>query len=378
MSKTLLPPGCYDVLPPAARLESELTYRLLGVFEAHGYEQVAPPMLEYTDSLLAGRGAALSQQILRVMDPASQRVMGFRTDMTLQIGRIATHRLGHAPRPLRLSYAGTILRNHPDALNMERQLRQAGIELIGANSPQADAEVIVMAMAALKAIGIPKITIDLNMPPLIGAILADAPLDNEELQDVFHALAHKDSTTLASFDVPACALLTQLMHTSGTAEDALAGLKALQLPEAARAMMDEMETVIALISPHSGADVTLTIDVTERGGFDYYSGISFACFATGAASELGRGGRYLAGMGATQESAVGCSFYADTLRDLLPAQQPRPRAYIAEGVNAGALDELHRQGYITIRALPDEADAQTAAKRLGCDYIYQKGTLEKL
>ncbi|MDE3061073.1 MAG: ATP phosphoribosyltransferase regulatory subunit, partial [Pseudomonadota bacterium] len=95
MPKPLLPTGCYDLLPPYARQESELSQALLSVFESFGYEQVSPPLLEYSDSLLAGRGQALSPQIFRVMDPGAHKVMGIRPDITLQIARIAMSRLSH-------------------------------------------------------------------------------------------------------------------------------------------------------------------------------------------------------------------------------------------------------------------------------------------
>lgn len=376
-NKTLLPPGCYDILPPRARLETHLTGKLMQTFEAYGYGQVAPPMLEYTDSLLAGRGAGLSPQILRVMDPGSQRVMGFRADMTLQVARIASHRLSDAPRPLRLSYSGTILRMQPEALQTERQLRQAGIELIGRHDASADAEVILVAAKALRNAGLSQLTIDFNMPPLIGAILASSSLDNDELQEVFNALAHKDSTSLSRFDIPECQLLVQLLHTAGNAEDALQGLKSLPLPDAAKSLLADLEQVITLLTPQLSGDVVLTVDVTERIGFDYYSGLGFAFFAPKARVELGRGGRYLIGSGGKSETAVGCTFYTDSLRGVAELPPEPARVYISEGVRAKGVDALIADGYNAIFATP-EADAKAEASRLDCTHIYTNGKLNKL
>src|ERR1700733_5683721 len=180
MTKTLLPAGCYDLLPPQARQESELSSALLSVFEGFGYEQVSPPLLEYSESLLAGRGAALSPQIFRLMDTGAHKVMGLRADITLQIARIAVSRLAHAPRPLRLCYNGLILRMQGEGLKDDRQLRQAGIELIGAASPEADAEVILVAAEALKKAGITQLSIDLNLPGIVGNLLATEKLDNAQ------------------------------------------------------------------------------------------------------------------------------------------------------------------------------------------------------
>ena len=107
----------------------------MDVFAAHGYQRVKPPLLEFEDSLLAGSGAAVAEQTFRLMDPDSQRMMGLRADTTPQVARIATTRLADAPRPLRLSYAGQCLRVRGTQLAPDRQIAQAGIELIGHDSP---------------------------------------------------------------------------------------------------------------------------------------------------------------------------------------------------------------------------------------------------
>jgi ATP phosphoribosyltransferase regulatory subunit len=141
----LLPAGLRDLLPPEAETEASAVEALMTVFAAHGYQRVKPPLLEFEDSLLTGSGVAVSDQTFRLMDPDSQRMMGLRADTTPQVARIATTRLGGAPRPLRLSYAGQCLRVRGSQLAPDRQVAQAGVELIGHDSPQADAEAIVVA-----------------------------------------------------------------------------------------------------------------------------------------------------------------------------------------------------------------------------------------
>src|SRR5487761_2780663 len=99
----LLPAGLRDLLPPGAETEASAVEALMTVFAAHGYQRIRPPLLEFEDSLLAGSGAAVADQTFRLMDPDSQRIMGLRADTTPQVVRIPTPRLGHVPRPLRLS-----------------------------------------------------------------------------------------------------------------------------------------------------------------------------------------------------------------------------------------------------------------------------------
>src|SRR5581483_2401006 len=145
----LLPAGLYDRLPPEAETEAAVTGRLMQVLTSHGYERVKPPLVEFEESLLAGAGAAMASDTFRTMDPASHRMIGVRADMTPQVARIAAARLGRRPRPLRLSYAGQVLRVRGTELRPERQFGQVGAELIGAAGPEADVEVIAVAGEAL-------------------------------------------------------------------------------------------------------------------------------------------------------------------------------------------------------------------------------------
>ncbi len=162
----LLPAGLADTLPPEAEREAAVVEAMMEAFATHGYERVKPPLLEFEDSLLAGSGAAVAEQTFRLMDPVSQRMMGLRADTTPQVARIAATRLARVPRPLRLCYAGQVLRVRGTQLAPERQLPQAGVELIGAASAAADAEVAVVAVEALAAVGLRGVSLDITLPTM--------------------------------------------------------------------------------------------------------------------------------------------------------------------------------------------------------------------
>ena len=108
--KTLLPSGFQDVLPPEAAIDAKIIAKLLANFELWGYEHVKPPLMEFEKTLLSGKGKDLTKYTFRVTDPESGKMMGIRSDMTLQVARMAASRMGKAPRPLRLSYGGQVLR----------------------------------------------------------------------------------------------------------------------------------------------------------------------------------------------------------------------------------------------------------------------------
>ncbi|MDX1975834.1 MAG: ATP phosphoribosyltransferase regulatory subunit [Rickettsiales bacterium] len=366
-NKTLLPSGCYDLLPPYARQESTISQTLLSVYESFGYEQVSPPLLEYSENLLAGRGAALSSQIFRVMDPGAHKVMGIRADITLQIARIADGRLSHAPRPLRLCYNGLILRMQGEQLKGDRQLRQAGIELIGPNTSEADAEVILVAANALKKVGIKQLSIDLNLPGIVSSLLAAEKLESDVLQKLLEAIAHKDISTIRTINFMYRESLIGLLQSAGPAKQALEAIQRLDLPESARKQCHNLIDVIHLIEQMGEKEWNLTIDVTESRGLDYHSGISFSIFVPGAACEVGRGGRYKV----DDTDATGFTLYVETLRSLLPEPTANKRVFIKEGIGAGVADKLRAEGYVVIFALSEYGREDDEAKRLQCDYVFE-------
>ncbi len=380
MSKPLLPAGCYDLLPPYARQQSEIAGILLRTFESFGYEQVSPPLLEYSENLLAGRGTALSSQIFRVMDPGAHKVMGLRADITLQIARIASTRMVNTPRPLRVCYNGLILRMQGEQLRGDRQLRQAGIELIGVSSAEADAEVIRVAAEALHAVGVKDLSIDLNLPGIVSALLASDKLDNEQLTDLMEAIAHKDIPTIRTFHFIYKDSLIELLQCAGPAEKALDIISRLDLPEKARKQCDDLTQVVSILRSSGKKEWVVTIDATEVRGLNYHSGISFSLFVPGSSCEVGRGGRYLI-EGKTQETdleATGFTLYVETLAGILPQLQAQKRVFISSQKDEAAAADLRAKGYATVYALAEYGNDELEAVRLNCNFILKDGQLKEL
>src|SRR5262245_43074140 len=231
----LLPAGLADLLPPDAAREAWAIGVAIERFAAFGYERVKPPLVEFEESLLGGPGAALASQTFRLMDPVSQRMMGVRPDMTVQVARIAVTRLKHEARPLRLSYGGNVIRVRGSALKPERQFAQVGAELIGVDSAEADAEAVLLAVDALRAIGVAELSIDLNLPTLVAAVGNGLKLPAEALRRVRRALDRKDEggigKALLEKDkleaMKAVELFAALLRAAGPAEPGIARLTGL-------------------------------------------------------------------------------------------------------------------------------------------------------
>ena len=373
----LLPAGFYDLLPPEAEIEAAVTGQLMGILAAHGYERVKPPLVEFEETLLSGAGAAMASDTFRTMDPISHRMIGVRADMTPQVARIAATRLSHRPRPLRLSYAGQVLRVKGSQMRPERQTGQAGAELIGAGGPEADVEVIAVAGEALTEIGVPDLSVDLTLPTLVPAIAEAFGIAGERAAGLRAALDRKDAAAVASLAGEAGGLLARLVAAAGTGGATRAALDSLDLPERARAERDRLGAVLdGLRAAIPGLKVT--VDPVENRGFEYHTGISFTFFARvgpelGPLGELGRGGRYQAGDPSSPEPATGFTLYTDTILRTLSAPQSRRRLLVPQGSDPARARALRAEGWITVAALLMAADWSAEARRLGCGFVLEGG-----
>jgi len=357
----LLPEGLSDRLPPQAEASARLTRNVLDTLGAHGYNRVMPPLAEFEETLVARLKSARAQDLLRVVDPVSQHTLVLRPDMTAQIGRIAATRMAAAARPLRLSYAGPVLKLRANQLRPEREQLQAGAELIGTDSVAAATEIVSIAIEALQAAGVTGITIDFTLPDLIDQLATGAmPLSPDEVEAVRAKLDAKDAGALAALGGGAAAYLS-LIEAAGPFHAAMDRLEAMDVDGA----LDSRTAALRAIAKPIGWDITLTLDPTERHGFEYQSWFGFSIFAEGFVGEIGRGGSYtiLHGDG-REEPAIGFSLYPDPLIDAGFGTSVERRLFLPLGADAERGKALRADGWRTISAL-SETDNGAA---LGCTH----------
>ena len=273
----LLPTGLSDVLYPDAKIQAKTIEKLLDVFSNFGYLRVKPPLVEYEETLLSdGPGIVLKDSTFRIMDPLSQKMMALRSDVTAQISRIASTRLPHLPRPLRLSYSGDVLRVKGDSFNMERQKTQVGAELIGSKSAFVDAEVILICLEALKSIDINRITLDLNLPFLREYFLSS--LSNSMKAKINEAIDRKDQKTLKSLKFDNSETLIQFMECTGDDLHATKYLSRLKLDGKLTQIRDHFLKVINIIKRNEKS-IKIFVDPLENKGFKYHTGLTFTVFS---------------------------------------------------------------------------------------------------
>ncbi|MBO9622197.1 MAG: ATP phosphoribosyltransferase regulatory subunit [Sphingomonas sp.] len=357
----LLPEGFHDRLPPAADAAARLETRVLGVARLYGYEQVDPPLAEFADELGARLKAGGLRDAVRFIDPVSQRTLAIRPDLTAQVGRIAVTRMGHHPRPVRLSYAGPVLKLSASELNPQRAMRQIGCELIGLDSVAAAREVVGVAIEALAGAGVTGLALDFTLPDLVDT-LAGETLDAARLEALRERLDAKDAGGVAAID----SRYLPLIEAAGPFDAAMGRLRAIDAGKALASRLDG----VAEIAAGLGGKVALTLDPTERHGFEYQTWLGFSIFAQGVRGEIGRGGSYtVIHPDGREEMAVGFSLFADPILDAGLGSGERRRLFLPYGTPAEAGAKLRAEGWVTVAALEpgDTPEAQL------CSHVLQDG-----
>lgn len=360
MTNALLPEGLRDRLPPQADAAAAILRAALDAIRTHGYERVAPPLAEYEESLVGRLKSGTARDLLRVVDPLSQRTLALRPDITTQAGRIAATRLAHRPRPLRLSYGGPVVKLRASQIRPEREMTQIGAELIGRDSATAAAEIVALSVEALTAAGAKGITVDLTLPDLVETLAAGPlPLTAAEAAGVRTMLDAKDAGGLSASGMSA---YLPLIEAAGPFSEAIARLRAFDLGGALESRLSALDAIAARLD----GIATVTLDPTERHGFEYQSWLGFSLFADGLAGEVGRGGTYtILHDDGNEEPAVGFSIYPDPLLDILAPEAGARRIFLPLGHDPASAVRLRNEGWVTVAALSESCEGTGCSHVLG-------------
>jgi len=370
----LLPEGLADRLPPRAEASARLVRDVLDTVASHGYRRVMPALAEFEETLVDRLQSAGTQDLLRAIDPVSQRSLAIRPDMTAQVGRIAATRMAATPRPLRLCYGGPVMKLRADQLRPERERTQLGAEIIGSDSVAAATEIVNVAIEALQRAGVTGITIDFTLPDLVPMLAAGPmPVAPEQVEELRARLDAKDAGAIAALG-PHAAPYLALVEATGPFHPAMEKLEAIDAGPAAGTLAGRIAALRAIARP-IGWDITLTLDPTERHGFEYQSWFGFSIFAEGFIGEIGRGGSYaVARTDASRESAIGFSLYPDPLIDAGFGTQAARRIFLPLGHDSARAAALRGEGWVTVAALSEADDAAA----LGCEAMLDGEEVRRL
>jgi ATP phosphoribosyltransferase regulatory subunit len=232
-------------------------------------------------------------------------------------------------------------------------LLQVGAELIGNDGAAAAQEVVSIAVAALIAAGASGITVDFTLPDCVETLIAGDPaLATLPVDAVKAALDAKDAGALTALGAAA---LAPLLAATGPFPSALARLRAFDT----HGLLSQRLTALEAIAAPLAGQATLTLDPTERHGFEYQSWFGFSLFVAGHRVTIGRGGSYaITHPNGRSEAAVGFSLYPDPLIEAGLGQdvERERRLFLPLGHEAATAASLRQQGWVTIAALASDDD----------------------
>jgi len=328
-----IPSGTRDVLPDETRELRRITDQLRTAFERHGYGEVVTPALEY-ESELARAEMRDARPAYRVFDE-NGAVLVLRSDMTVPIARVVATRYPHVEPPMRFCYFAHCYRAVRPQRGQQRELLQAGIELVGSPGPEGTVEALTVLVDALDATGLADYRIGLGDAALYPTLMAELGVAVSEREALLHTLGRRDLVALENqvaelgLDDRAAELLVQTPALRG-------GLEVLgdlddPVAEAALPLRGVAEQVPPAVAGRLIVDFGLVRDI------GYYSGAIFEVYDPALGTPIGGGGRYddLLGRFGRSLPAVGFALGVDALHVALAGEE-RGLSRLASGAPSAA------------------------------------------
>lgn len=321
------PAGVRDYLPHAVTALRRIESQVLECMESWGYQQIITPTMEYYDTV--GVASSTSDQKLFKLLNNRGTSMVLRSDMTAPIARLAASLLKDEPLPMRLSYHANVFRAIEEEAGRETEFFQTGVELIGDDTPEADAEVVALAIESLRAAGVTTFKIALGhvgfLDGLLREVLTGRPADQERLKlDLLNRDYVGFRSTIGSLGLPqaAAAELEGILSLRGGREVCGQAMK-LCGNVAARTAIEHLNKVWDVLDDYGSAKHVL-IDLTMIGDFSYYTGMTFEGYASDIGFPVVSGGRYDNLLEQLGRRAPATGFALKTNRVLDGIRQPVP------------------------------------------------------
>ncbi len=323
MNTLRTPAGVSDIYGKDCLLKAHTTDAIQKVCRLFGYSEIQTPTFEYLD-VFGDDMSIPTDEAIKFID-SNGKILALRPDFTTSISRaVATH-FADAPLPLRLWYSGNVYRSGEAYKSAKkREFAQAGVEIIGVNTPEADAEVIALTVNALLEAGLEHFQIELSHSDFLQGIISDCKL-NEKDADSLRSLIDKKfaigieefckshSITGVNYEI-----LSEISLFFGDGEEILSRYKSLELNKISANAVGELCKVYSILKSY-GLEKYITVDLGQIRSFRYYTGVIFRALTTSSAFPICGGGRYntLGRRFDLDLPATGVAFWIDRLADAI-------------------------------------------------------------
>ena len=289
------PEGVRDIYNDECAQKKELISRIEKVFHSYGYRDIETPTMEYFDVFGYEIGTIPSRELFKFFDREGD-TMVLRPDFTPSIARACSKYFLEDKQTIRLCYEGNTFVNHSSLQGRLRESTQTGVELIGDESADADAEIIAMVIESLKNAGLSDFQITLGHVGYFSALVRDAGLDEEtqeQLKDLIrnrNVFGVEKMISLLDLDERKKKALTGITALFGGGDVLDEAMKMTQCEKALEAVsrLKEVWEILKLY----GAERYVSFDLGMMSSYAYYTGIIFRGYTYAVGEPVVKGGRY--------------------------------------------------------------------------------------
>lgn len=296
LTERQLPHGVADLYFQDAARKTRVETILRETFARASYTEVIPPTFEYYQALAAEASPQVREEIYRFPD-RDGRLLALRADPTIPIARLISTKLYDHPLPLRFFYVANVFRHIEPKASLRREFTQAGVELVGAGTPQADAELIALTVDSLRASGLREFRLRLGAMDLLNALLEPLGLNETRRERIESALERKNERALNDLlraeNVPSeiRRSVNALPFLQGGAEVLARARDEFRFNERAQLALARLTEIWNLLNTlNVSGDMILDLGMVR--GMAYYTGMVFEGFARGIGFPILSGGRY--------------------------------------------------------------------------------------
>lgn len=383
------PIGLSDILPEECEKKKEVENIINDVFISMGYKEIETPAFEYYDVFAGGSGQISQENMFKFFDEKG-RILTLRPDITTSIARVCATKLHEENLPMRLCYTGNVFRAEKTEGVRQREFTQSGIELLGSDTPNADAEVIAAAIESLLAVGISDFRVEIGQVAFFNGLVEQAGLSREDTEKLRERIECKDSLGIKE--------LTEKLHLEEEIKRLMIALPELfgdlsvvekaevcGLNDTSKSALENIKSIYKLLKDY-GFEEFISLDLGMLQSIDYYTGSIFKCYTHGVGFPICAGGRYnnLVGKFGSSMSAVGVAFGINriltALRKIEEKTEPtvNPVIFAKDGCDGAAYafaKKLRQRGFCCEIYIDghNEENAEEYAGKIGAEYIFKVG-----
>jgi ATP phosphoribosyltransferase regulatory subunit len=290
-----IPEGLNDLLPEEVLKRRFLENKISQVFKEWSYQEIITPTFEFYDILAKGAGSIMKKEMIKFFDREGN-IIALRPEMTTPLARVTSTKMQQEPKPLRFYYIGNVFRYDDLETGNRKEFNQAGVELIGVNSKESDAEVIALTVECLKNSGLKNFFIDIGHIDFFNGIMESIKIKEEIKQEIKRAILNKNFVLLEKMlsfsDIKDREKeLILKMPTLRGKEKVLEEAEKMINSKLSLSALKEIKEVYNLLKNY-GLEEYILIDLGIIRDFDYYTGIIFEGYTDYLGFPVCGGGRY--------------------------------------------------------------------------------------